>query len=203
MAGALNHDFFFSQVRISLFDGRLKALQVDGLNKILDLWNDSYASADDRWLAYSLGTTHHETNRTMQPIHEYGGNKYFFDQYDPFGLRPAVAKRLGNINRGDGVLFHGRGYVQLTGRRNYTYWAERLDQPLVEQPDLALDPSIAAHILIEGMKLGSFTTHKLEDYFAGSKADWKGARKIINGTDKADLIGSYALKYYAAISYTV
>jgi predicted chitinase len=35
--------------------------------------------------------------------------------YDINGRRPAKALKLGNVNPGDGVRFHGRGYVQLTG----------------------------------------------------------------------------------------
>ena len=39
-------------------------------------------------------------------------------------------------------------------------------------------------------------------YFDGPKADWENALRIINGTDKAQMIGSYAYKYYGSISYT-
>ena len=39
--------------------------------------------------------------------------------YDKDGERPKVAKDLGNTQKGDGVRFPGRGYVQLTGRSNY------------------------------------------------------------------------------------
>ena len=39
---------------------------------ILDEWEKNYAKADDRWLAYALGTAHHETDRTFGPIREYG-----------------------------------------------------------------------------------------------------------------------------------
>jgi hypothetical protein len=34
-------------------------------------------------------------------------------------------------------------------------------------------------------------------------SDWKGARRIITDLDKTTLIQSYALKYYATISYTM
>ncbi|MFK0206481.1 hypothetical protein [Agrobacterium sp. NPDC090283] len=198
----INESFFFNQVRLNLFDGTLRAGQVVGLKAIINLWTQSFANNDDRWLAYALATAHHETDRKIAPIHEYGGDKYFHDRYDPKGSRPHVARQLGNDQEGDGVLFHGRGFVQLTGRRNYSDWAKRLNLPLLTQPDLVLQPATAAHILLEGMRLGTFTKYKLADFFSGAKADWKGARKIINGTDKADLIASYGLKYYAAISYT-
>ncbi|WP_375463280.1 glycoside hydrolase family 19 protein, partial [uncultured Methylobacterium sp.] len=123
------------------------------------------------------------------------------------GKRVSVArrwyKRLGNTQAGDGARFHGRGYVQLTGRSNYQDWARRLNVDLVGNPDLALDASVASKILFDGMKLGTFTGRKFSDYFSGTKEDWVNARRIINGTDKAQLISSYGLAYYGAVSYTV
>jgi hypothetical protein len=73
----LNGKFFFDTARLRLFDGKLKATQVAGLSAILDEWEEHHAGKDDRWLAYVLATVHHETDRTMQPIKEYGGQSYF------------------------------------------------------------------------------------------------------------------------------
>jgi hypothetical protein len=202
MSNEINERFFFDYIRLQLFDGSLSSKQVSGLKSILGTWSEKHAGNDDRFLAYMLGTAHHETGRTMQPIKEWGGNSYFFKMYDPQGQRPDVARRLGNSHPGDGVKFCGRGYVQLTGRANYTNWAGKTGKPLVDNPDLALDPDVAAIILIEGMIAGSFTGKKLSDYFSAGRADWVNARRIINGLDKAQLVGSYAMKYYAAISYT-
>jgi putative chitinase len=201
MPGKLNEPFFFDYVRQHLFDGKLSSKQTDGLKAILAEWNAKHAARDDRWLAYALGTAHHETGRTMQPIKEWGSNKYFFDMYDPKGKRPAVARDLGNRS-GDGVKFPGRGYVQLTGRKNYTKWAARLKIDLVGIPDLALDARVAVRILFDGMEGGDFTTKKFVDYFNASKADWVNARRIINRLDKAALVASYGKAYYAAISHT-
>lgn len=201
MAG-LNEEFFFQQSKISLFDGKMTSKQVDGLNVILDEWTKHHSSEDDRWLACMLGTVHHETDRTFQPINEYGSNDYFFRRYDPFGQNPDVARKLGNTQRGDGAKFHGRGYVQLTGRRNYKVWSDKLNIDLIDSPELTLKPDVATKILFEGMKAGSFTGKKLANYFSKSQSDWVNARRIINGTDKAQLVAGYARRYYAAISYT-
>lgn len=71
----INRKFFFDQVRLYLFGGRLSQKQVDGLTAILDGWEDKYAKRDDRRLAYMLATTHHETDRKMWPIEQYGKAK--------------------------------------------------------------------------------------------------------------------------------
>jgi len=203
MAGHINEKFFYDQIRSTLFDGSISAKQISGLSTILSEWSSKHAGLDDRYLAYMLATTHHETGRTMQPIKEWGADRYFFSRYDKDGGNPALAKRLGNIQAGDGVRFCGRGFVQLTGRSNYANWAQKTGRDLTGHPELALDVVVATQILVEGMIAGSFTGKKLGDYFGPGKADWSNARRIINGTDKAQLIASYGLKYYAAISYTV
>lgn len=200
----INRDFFFQHVRQNLFEGTLKQRQVDGLTAILDYWEAKHEAKDDRWVAYLLGTTHHETGRTMAAIKEFGGDAYFTRRYDPppTGQMASVARQLGNTTRGDGCKYCGRGFVQLTGRRNYGDWANRLGVDLIGDPTLAMDPKVATQILVEGSILGTFTGRKLSNYFAPGVADWRNARRIINGLDKADLVASYAKAYYAAISYT-
>lgn len=202
---AINRHFFFAHVRGALFDGALRRSQVDGLSALLDYWEARAGPKDDRWLAYLLATAHHETDRTIRPIREYGGTAYFTRRYDPppGGENPRIARDLGNTRPGDGARYRGRGFVQLTGRRNYADWTRRLGIDLVGNPDLALEPGVATRILVEGSLLGTFTGRKLADYLHDGVADWRGARRVVNGLDKANLIAGYALGYYAAISYTV
>jgi putative chitinase len=208
MAGIINRTFFFEQLRGVLFGKAISQKQVDGLTTLLDYWEAKLATSDDRWLAYALATTYHETAFTMQPIKEYGPRAYFIAMYDPppAGKHPKIAAQLGNTRPGDGPLFCGKGYVQLTGRRNYKDWTVRLAKPgvnLETTPDKVMEPAIAIVILFEGMIKGTFTGKKLSQYFSPTKADWEGARAIINGTDKKGPIAHYAQKFYAAISYTV
>lgn len=202
----INRKFFYDHVRSHLFAGKLSVGQVEGMGFILDVWERDHAARDDRWLAYALGTAFHETAFTMQPIRERGGDRYFFDNYDPQGKKPAVARNLGNTRPGDGVKFHGRGYVQLTGRANYQKCETKFGVELTatrQDADGVMDRDLAARIMFFGMEAGMFTGRKLADYFHGETQDWVNARRIINRLDRAEDIAGYAKTYYAAISYTV
>lgn len=61
---------------------------------------------------------------------------------------PANAKLLGNTKPGDGEKYHGRGFIQLTGKWNYENASKKFGVDLVKNPDLAMNPDIAAKIAI-------------------------------------------------------
>lgn len=186
---------FFDKVRASPFDGSMTISQVQGMGAILSEW-ERRGLTDLRWLAYMLATTFHETAHTMQPIHEIGKRDYF-NKYEP-GTK--IGATLGNTKMGDGYLYRGRGFVQLTGRANYDKMRGILGVDLIGNPDLALDPKNAAAIMFEGMSRGTFTGKRLTDYFNASATDYVNARKIINGTDRAELIAGYARSFYTALN---
>ncbi|MGL5947912.1 MAG: glycoside hydrolase family 19 protein [Aeromonas sp.] len=54
--------------------------------------------------------------------------------------------RMGNTEAGDGYKFRGRGFTQLTGRDNYAAASRDLGVDLVNNPDLAASPEMAAKI---------------------------------------------------------
>lgn len=169
-------------------------------------------------LAYVLATAWHETGGKMKPIAEslnysvsglintFSRARITKADCERYGRRDGKAanqvaiancvyggewgkKNLGNNKQGDGWLYRGRGYVQITGRSNYEKFG------IASNPDEALISKVSARILVEGMSKGSFTGRKLTDYITLQKSDFIEARRIINGTDKADLIAGYAKQY--------
>lgn len=180
----------------------LSPTEVSGLNALLEAFG-----RDDwpiNWAAYGFATAYHETAGTMLPIKERGGDGYLTRMYDVTGDNPVRARRFGNTQPGDGVRFCGRGYVQLTWRANYQKAQDETGYPLISNPNLAMDPAIAATIMVKGMREGWFTGRRLADYLPSNPAAQAGdgytqARRIINGTDKAVLIAGYAHRFEAAL----
>ena len=83
---------------------------------------------------------------------------------------------LGNRGRPDGESFKGRGFVQITGRANYQHYGERLGLHLVEEPELANQPEVAANIL------AAFIADKRDHAkYAILGNDLKTTRRLVNG----------------------
>jgi putative chitinase len=146
-------------------------------------------AADTRWtdprhVAYFLATCYHETAHTFAPIVERGSREYF-NKYE-------MRRSLGNIQPGDGYKYRGRGDVQITGRRNYAAFGALLEIPLIDQPELALDPRHSYDIAVFGMLRGLFTGKKLSHYINETQCSYFEARRVVNGLDKAELIAGYA-----------
>lgn len=127
--------------------------------------------------AYILATAHWESHLT--PINEIGGTK---KRYAPY---------------------YGRGFVQLTWKANYAKFSTLLksqrgwSNDLVNRPEQALNPDFAAFVIVYGMKNGVFTGKSLSKYFTATGSDWIGARRMINGQDKATTIASMGRQHVA------
>ncbi|MBV9217112.1 MAG: hypothetical protein JO053_13150, partial [Acidobacteria bacterium] len=167
--------------------------QVANVEFLLSKFESSeWFSSDVRLTAYAFATMTVEaywpkTNQRYEPICE-GGPRSYFDKYDIKGNR-RKAKELGNTEPGDGYLYRGRGYVQITGRTNYRTFG------IEDTPDLALDPDEAFAIMEVGMRNGSFTGFKLGNFIRGKKCDYFNARKVINGLARAGEIAEYAKNF--------
>ena len=204
MSDALfNRDTFFTVIRGSLFHGNLTQQQVDGMDAILDAWEDNPRSDNLRHLAYPLATTAHETGFTMAPIEEYGkGQGMEYGEPDPE----------------TGQTYYGRGYVQLTWRDNYARADKELNlvvDPLEWHAERALDHYVAAEVMFQGMEEGWFRgddkgRQTLDRYFSDTADNSYEAREIING-DKSkvpswsggvsigNLIKGYHIQFLAAL----
>ena len=191
--GLHNEQAFFDELRSSgIFGKGLKADQVKGLQTVCN------AAKAANWplafTAYALATACHETAYTMQPVRE--------------GLRASDTWRRKNLRY---YPYYGRGYVQLTWEDNYKKADRELDLngQLTGNHDLALDPDIAAKIMVRGMQEGWFAgdksgkRHTLARHLpangAASVAQMTAARRIINGTDKNTKIAAEAMKFQKAL----
>jgi len=194
---------FFDRLKVSgLLGATLEQSEVDGVNAILAACGA--ANWGPKWTAYALATADRETAGTMLPIKEYGGAAYLTRNYDVTGRDPARARRMGNTAPGDGPRYCGRGYPQLTWKSNYAKLtpfvrAAGFDVDLVANPDKAMQPDIAAVIMVQGMEHGLFTGKGLPDYITKDRCDFIGARRIINSQDHAEEIAIEAEHYLAAL----
>lgn len=147
-------------------------------------------------LAHFLGQLQHESN--LKPIEEnlrYSAKRLtevFGKYFSPITAKQAefkpqiiankvYANRMGNGNEasGDGYRFRGRGFIQLTGRNNYTAltkWAKAngINADYVTNPDLLLTETDA---LISA--LWFWTANDLNKY--ADKDDVLTVTKRING----------------------
>ena len=186
---------FYDDVR-PLFGGHMSQSQVDGIEAILTAIENA-GITDERKTAYILATIFHECAKTMQPIAEFGkGAGRDYGKKLKMGGGPG--KRI-PYNTPD-ELYYGRGYVQLTWYENYENMGRLLHVDLLNIPELALEPAIAAAIMIKGMTGGLFTGRSLGEFMTDDHTDWVNARKIINGLDHAETIAGYAKVFYKGLT---
>ena len=195
----MNKAEFYASLRrrnSGVFGTSLTQAQVDGCEVIL-------AASDGlplEHVAYLLATAYHETAHTMQPVRETlaASDAQAIARLEAAwskGKLPWVKSRYWARDK-DGKSWLGRGYVQLTHKANYANASEKLGVDLVGNPDLAMTPKIAALVLVRGCSEGWFTALRLSDYLPGSYVQ---DRRVVNGTDKADMIAGYAWSFEDAL----
>lgn len=178
--------------------------------------------------AYVLATAYHETGGRMLPVREslnysveglmktFSRSRISSADALAYGRKTGRAanqqaianlvyggewgrENLGNTEPNDGWTYRGGGLVQVTGRRNFERVGLATGNDLIAEPDMINDPAISAAALVFGSRDGWFTGKKLSDYISGSKADYRNARRVINGMDRADDIAAYARAYEAVL----
>jgi len=100
---------------------------------------------DTPMVLMALSTIRAETE-SFEPISEMQSRFNTSPGGHPFDLYDHRSD-LGNQGPPDGASFRGRGFIQLTGRANYTHYAQRTGQDLVHHPELACQLDVAAQLL--------------------------------------------------------
>jgi peptidoglycan L-alanyl-D-glutamate endopeptidase CwlK len=132
--------------------------------------------ADKNMLLMALGTIRAET-ASFSPISEGISRFNTTPGSHPFNLYDNRSD-LGNTGAPDGERFKGRGFIQLTGRANYQQHGLDigLGTELIENPELANQPDIAAKLLASFIKNKERAIRN-----ALSVGDLKKARRLVNG----------------------
>lgn len=134
--------------------------------------------------AYLLATAAWETAGSLEPVRE------------AYYLGAGAAAYRQSLRY---YPWYGRGFVQLTWERNYLLAGQKLDRDFLSDPDAVMDPEAAAEILVAGSMEGWFTGRALPDYVSPTRCDFVGARRVINGTDRAADVAALAVEYLAAL----
>lgn len=139
---------------------------------------------DEAQIAYMLATAQHESD-DFRTSREYNG--------------PEQARRL---NYSGGEDYYGRGYVQTTHDHRYLAMGEALGlgTALRDNPELAAtDARLGADLLVVGMQRGLYTGRALDRYVNDEGADFVNARRVVNGTDRAEHIAGLARDWQAQV----
>lgn len=121
----------------------------------------------------ALATVRVEAGVGFAPIPEWASGDEYEGRAD-----------LGNTQPGDGRRYKGRGFVQITGRANYGTYGQKIGVDLVGNPDLALDPSVAARVLALYFRDHSKPNMQALAYRAWTQTgDWLPTRVYVNGGD--------------------
>jgi putative chitinase len=135
---------------------------VGEISALFALTLDSYGITTRLRIAHFMG----------QVTHECAG----FRTTEEFASGAAYEGRkdLGNVNKGDGKRYKGRGLIQLTGRDNYRKIGAILGLPLEDNPALAAEPVNALRIACEYWKSRDINT-------AADRDDLLKATRLVNG----------------------
>lgn len=95
--------------------------------------------------------------------------------------RVAYGGRMGNDDKGDGFKYRGRGFIQLTGRNNYTAFADVIEE--AGAGDLVEDPDIIARDLSMSVLVGAafWARNNLNQY-----ADDNNAAAVSRGVNRGN-----------------
>ena len=128
----------------------------------------------DACVAFDINTPLRLSHFLAQVAHESGSLKYVREIAS--GAAYEHRADLGNVQKGDGVKFKGRGLIQITGRGNYVAFYHYLkgSQDVISHPELLETPVLAS------LSAAWFWyTHSLNEL--ADADDIRKITKIING----------------------
>lgn len=139
----------------------------ENVNKFLPYLNDTMRT-------FEINTPLRQAHFLAQLGHESGSLRYVRELAS--GKAYEGRKDLGNVQPGDGVMYKGRGLIQLTGRANYEAFNGFLDDDVdvVEHPAKVEEPELAT--LVAGWFWWKNNLNKLAD-----KDDVVAVTKRVNG----------------------
>lgn len=199
----MNRAAFFDAIRPA-FGGSLTAKQVEGMEALLD--------------ASEGLPIHHRANVLANARREVGPGMFPIKETDFAGKGVSDAVVKSRLTRAwkSGKLpwvksdywsggFFGRGFTQLTHKRNYQKLGQVIGVDLVSDPSKALDLDIAAKIMVAGMRDGLFTGKKLADYDFPAALDASPSsnpRRIVNGKDGSDAeVAKFHRQFATALAF--
>jgi hypothetical protein len=166
--------------------GKLNRSQKSGLSFLIKKINDDTFDMLEH-VAYFLASIYWESARTFQPISEIRAGR------NQTKLREIQDKYWD-------TGYFGRGYIQITWEANYKKFG------IEKTPEKALQPETAYIIASRGMREGLFSRdenkkpYTLSRFIRPGKIDYRGARHIVNGTDKAVAIQGIAIGIERALN---
>lgn len=88
-----------------------------------------------------------------------------------YGASTSKGRGLGNTQAGDGAKYICRGFIQLTGRYNYTYFGNAAGVDLINNPESLSNPSISAKVAVAYVRIKTQGVSQNSDsYFSTAKA---------------------------------
>lgn len=176
-AGAFGGASVMSQLTPDLAAKMFPAARRANIEKYLPLVRRALAErglVDKAMVLMALATVRAES-ATFDPISEVPSPLNTEPPGPPFNKYDR-RQDLGNMGPPDGARFKGRGFIQLTGRKNYRLYGDLLGYNLIVNPELANSPQPAAQILAAYLKENEPLIRS-----ALAMGDLAAARRIVNG----------------------
>lgn len=121
-------------------NGKRQATIIAEAGAVLQATLEKYDITTPLRIAHFLGQTCHES-AGFRTTEEFASGEAYEGRAD-----------LGNVKKGDGVRFKGRGLIQLTGRANYRKYGKLLGKDLEADPEMAGQPALSLVLACEYWK---------------------------------------------------